>query len=109
MFGCGETPLRVRPCTQNSYILTGFRYTMRPADVSATPRFDPFVITLSINGELRQIDAVRSCADLITALGFAGKRVALECNGEIVPRSHHAEHALKDGDKIEIVVAVGGG
>jgi len=42
-------------------------------------------------------------------LGLSGKRVALECNGEIVPRSALDSHVLNDGDKIEIVVAVGGG
>lgn len=43
------------------------------------------------------------------ALGLTGKRVALECNGEIVPRSALESQPLNDGDKIEIVVAVGGG
>ena len=66
-------------------------------------------IALTVNGEARQLTDVRTCADLIAVLGFAGKRVALECNGEIVPRGRHAEHVLADGDTIEIVVAVGGG
>jgi sulfur carrier protein len=67
------------------------------------------VIRLSVNGESRQFPQPLTCASLITALDLSGKRVALECNGEIVPRGRHAEHALADGDKIEIVVAVGGG
>ena len=66
-------------------------------------------ITLSVNGEPRRFPCPLSCAGLITTLGLAGKRVALECNGEIVPRGRHAEQALAEGDKIEIVVAVGGG
>ena len=66
-------------------------------------------MTLTVNGEPRDFPNVRTCADLIAVLGFAGKRVALECNGEIVPRGRHAEHVLADGDKVEIVVAVGGG
>jgi len=66
-------------------------------------------ITLTVNGERRQFPQPLTCAGLIAALGLAGKRVALECNGEIVPRGRHAEQALADGDKIEIVVAVGGG
>ncbi len=67
------------------------------------------VITLTVNGESRQFQDALNCAGLIETLGLAGKRIALECNGEIVPRGRHAEHALADGDKIEIVVAVGGG
>ena len=68
-----------------------------------------FVITLTVNGEARQFPHALTCTDLIAALGLAGKRIALECNGEIVPRGRHAERRLADGDKIEIVVAVGGG
>jgi len=67
------------------------------------------VISIIVNGEPRQFPQPLSCQDLIAALGLAGKRVALECNGEIVPRGRHAEHQLADGDKIEIVAAVGGG
>ncbi len=43
------------------------------------------------------------------SLGYVGKRVAVERNGEIVPKSQHAETILKQNDKLEIVVAVGGG
>jgi len=46
---------------------------------------------------------------LIEALGYAGKRVAIERNGEIVPRSRHGDVMLDNGDELEIVVAVGGG
>jgi sulfur carrier protein len=67
------------------------------------------LIALTVNGEPRRFDAPLSCTALIEAMGLAGKRVALECNGEIVPRGRHAEHQLADGDKIEIVAAVGGG
>jgi len=42
-------------------------------------------------------------------MGYGGKRIALERNGEIVPRSQFAEQQLADGDRLEIVVAVGGG
>ncbi len=66
-------------------------------------------MTLTVNGEVRQFPQALNCAGLIAALGLAGKRVALERNGEIVPRGQHVEQALADGDKIEIVVAVGGG
>jgi sulfur carrier protein len=48
-------------------------------------------------------------ADLVAALGLAGKRIAVEMNGEIVPRSRHATTAVTRGDRLEIVGAVGGG
>lgn len=67
------------------------------------------MISITLNGEHRQFDSQLTCAGLVAALGLVGKRVALECNGEIVPRSALASHMLGDGDQIEIVVAVGGG
>lgn len=67
-------------------------------------------MTLLINGEPHQLDAAStSLAALLERLGFAGKRIAVERNGEIVPRSQHATTHLADGDRLEIVVAVGGG
>ena len=50
-----------------------------------------------------------NCQQLIEKLELAGKRVALERNGEIVPRSRFGKQQLADGDRLEIVVAVGGG
>ena len=67
------------------------------------------MISITVNGERRQFDAPLNCAELIARLELAGKRVALERNGEIVPRSRHAQQRLADGDRLEIVVAVGGG
>jgi sulfur carrier protein len=67
------------------------------------------MISVTINGEARRFDAPLNCAELIDRLELAGKRVALERNGEIVPRSRHAEQRIADGDRLEIVVAVGGG
>jgi len=67
------------------------------------------MIGITINGEPRQFDAPLTCAELIVRLELTGKRVALERNGEIVPRSRYAEQALAEGDRLEIVVAVGGG
>ena len=64
---------------------------------------------LMINGELRHFPAPLTVAALVEALGYTGKRIAVERNGEIVARGRHAETALADADKIEIVVAVGGG
>ncbi|MES2014161.1 MAG: sulfur carrier protein ThiS [Pseudomonadota bacterium] len=65
---------------------------------------------LIINGKPRSFDADSfSVAQLVTNLSLEGKRLAIECNGEIVPRSQFAETILAEGDKLEIVGAVGGG
>ncbi|HSD44047.1 MAG TPA: sulfur carrier protein ThiS [Burkholderiales bacterium] len=64
---------------------------------------------MSINGEPRRFSAPVDVARLLKALELAGKKVAVERNGEIVPRSRYAETELADGDRLEIVVAVGGG
>lgn len=63
----------------------------------------------TLNGERQALTAPLSLAALIEAQGWAGKRLALERNGEIVPRSLHAQTLLCNGDTIEVVVAVGGG
>jgi sulfur carrier protein len=67
------------------------------------------MIQLSINGEPRGFSAPLDLARLIEQLELAGKKVAVERNGEIVPRSRYADTPLADGDRLEIVVAVGGG
>ena len=67
------------------------------------------MIQISVNGQSQQVPPGISVSGLIEALALSGKRVAVECNGEIVPRSRHAEATLQDGDRLEIVVAVGGG
>ena len=65
---------------------------------------------LIINGKPRSFEAtIFSVANLVTTLELEGKRLAIECNGEIVPRSQFADTQLADGDKLEIVGAVGGG
>ena len=67
------------------------------------------VITVNINGAARQLHDSTHIAALIEEMGLSGKRIALERNGEIVPRSSYATQQLADGDKLEVVVAVGGG
>jgi sulfur carrier protein len=67
------------------------------------------MIAVTINGESRTLISNLTCAELITELQLAGKRVAIERNGEIVPRSQFDTCVLQDGDRLEIVVAVGGG
>jgi len=67
------------------------------------------VISVSINGTARQLADSTSVAALVEEMGLAGKRIALERNGEIVPRSSFPSQQLADGDKLEVVIAVGGG
>ena len=64
---------------------------------------------IQLNGETRGIPEQATLATLLAHEGLAERRVAVEVNGEIVPRGRHAETALADADRIEIVVAVGGG
>ncbi|MFA7606176.1 MAG: sulfur carrier protein ThiS [Rhodocyclaceae bacterium] len=67
------------------------------------------MIEILVNGEKQQLPAASSVATLLDMLDLTGRRIAVERNGEIVPRSRHAEQPLTDGDRLEIVVAVGGG
>jgi sulfur carrier protein len=62
-----------------------------------------------LNGEEREIAGTTSLAQLLALAGYAERRVAAEVNREIVPRSRHAQHVLHEGDRIEIVHAIGGG
>ncbi|MFA6310363.1 MAG: sulfur carrier protein ThiS [Sterolibacterium sp.] len=70
--------------------------------MNAQPQF-------TLNGQARRLEAETCVAQLLEDLGYAGKRVAVEMDGEIVPKSRHAETLIKAGNRIEIVVAVGGG
>jgi sulfur carrier protein len=62
-----------------------------------------------LNGEPLALDTPLTVAALLERQGLAGKRVAVEKNGEIVPKSQHPSTHLEAGDRLEIVVAVGGG
>jgi sulfur carrier protein len=64
---------------------------------------------LVINGEARELDGAADLAGLVTGLGLDPRKVAIERNLEIVPRSLYARTALTDGDRIEIVHFIGGG
>lgn len=64
---------------------------------------------LLLNGEERDVADVVTIADLVTALGLDARKVAVERNLEIAPRSTYADTALADGDRIEIVTFIGGG
>ena len=62
-----------------------------------------------VNGEQRSIDAPATVADLLGALGFDPRRVAVECNRLLVRRAQFDRMALADGDVLEVVTLVGGG
>jgi len=66
-------------------------------------------MNIVVNGQLEQLAQPVTVAELLAARGLLGKRLAVERNGEIVPKSRHADTPLADGDQLEIVVAVGGG
>jgi sulfur carrier protein len=69
-----------------------------------------FMPAITVNGELRPLKTGQATiADLIREMRLEGKRIAVERNGEIVPRSRYAETPLVANDKLEIVGAVGGG
>jgi len=67
------------------------------------------MIGISVNGTVRRVSAGTTIADLLAQLDTAGKRVAIERNGEIVPKSKHGITRLAEDDHLEIVLAVGGG
>ncbi|MHC5212176.1 MAG: sulfur carrier protein ThiS [Planctomycetota bacterium] len=64
---------------------------------------------LTVNGEVRELPAGATIRALLATLDVRTDRCAVEVNREIVPRSTHAERALRDGDAVEIVTFVGGG
>jgi len=66
-------------------------------------------LLVRINGADRRFARPLTVKELVGELGMEGKRIAIERNGEIVPRSRYGELALADGDRLEVVVAVGGG
>ncbi len=64
---------------------------------------------ISLNGQILDLKAPISLADLLEQQGYAQRRVAVEVNRSIVPKSRHAQHLIGEGDKVEIVHALGGG
>jgi len=67
------------------------------------------MIQVIVNGAAQRFETPLDVSSLLHRLSMAGKKVAVERNGEIVPRSAHADTQIADGDRLEIVVAVGGG
>ena len=64
---------------------------------------------ICVNGSTKTYEAPLLVAELLRRMDLAGRKVAVERNGEIVPRGAHASTLLADGDRLEIVAAVGGG
>jgi sulfur carrier protein len=67
------------------------------------------MLSIVVNGSARLCGDEATVADLIRDLALEDKRIAVERNGQIVPRSRHADTPLAMGDRIEVVRAVGGG
>ncbi|HEY5601521.1 MAG TPA: sulfur carrier protein ThiS [Gammaproteobacteria bacterium] len=66
-------------------------------------------MNLLINGNTQQFDAALTAAQLVEHLGLQGRRIAMEVNQEIVPRSRYETFRFQDNDQVEIIHAVGGG
>lgn len=81
----------------------------RPGLAGSLAAGDNAGMEIVLNGEMREIAAALSVLQLLQLEGLAERRVAVEVNGAIVPRSRHAEQPLAAGDRIEIVHALGGG
>lgn len=64
---------------------------------------------IMLNGETRECASGTTIAVLLAEAGFADRKVAVEVNRDIVPRSQHVRYVIDDGDQIEIVQAIGGG
>ncbi|HBW08379.1 MAG: thiamine biosynthesis protein ThiS [Pseudomonas sp. BICA1-14] len=64
---------------------------------------------IQLNGEPYELPAGESVADLLVRLDLTGRRLAVELNRDIVPRSAHATTELSEGDHVEVVHAIGGG
>ncbi|HMB58157.1 MAG TPA: sulfur carrier protein ThiS [Arenimonas sp.] len=62
-----------------------------------------------LNGESRELPDASSVAQMLELLGYGARRVAIELNREVVPKSRHGEQMLVEGDRVEIIQAIGGG
>jgi sulfur carrier protein len=67
------------------------------------------MINITVNGDTQRFAHPLALSELLHSMALAGKKIAVERNGEIVPRGAHGATLLADGDRLEIVVAVGGG
>jgi len=81
----------------------------RPVASAESPDHIARMIAITVNGETRAIPPAATVADLLREIGLAERKIAVERNAEIVPRSAYAETALAAGDALEIVHFIGGG
>jgi sulfur carrier protein len=66
-------------------------------------------MNIRLNGDRYPLEEGATVAALLDTLAMQGRRIAVEVNEEVIPRSRHAAHRLKDGDRVEVVHAIGGG
>lgn len=66
-------------------------------------------MNITLNGESRVLQRPLTISELLIEMGATGKRVAVEVNREIVPRSEHSRFQLNNDDRVEVVQAIGGG
>lgn len=85
------------------------RSAARPADAHTGAPGDNGGMEIQLNGEPLALADASTVQALLVGQGLAERRVAVEVNGEIVPRGRHASHTLRAGDRVEIVHALGGG
>jgi thiamine biosynthesis protein ThiS len=78
-----------------------------PVDASASR--SPHVLSITLNGEAREIAGGATLADLVAELGLGGRKIAIAVGRDVVPRGSYAARVIRAGDRIEILEAVGGG
>jgi sulfur carrier protein len=66
-------------------------------------------MNIRLNGDRYLLEEGATVAALVDVLALKGRRIAVEVNEEVVPRSRHAAHRLEEGDRVEVVHAIGGG
>src|SRR5690606_36753705 len=98
------SPTPAMPSTSPAYWPSYWRRPTNSVDLEIC-----MTMNITLNGQPLQVDKVSTIAELIAHLGYEGKRIAVEQNGDIVPKSTHGSTPVADGDQLEIVVAVGGG
>ena len=67
------------------------------------------MIQVTVNGATHRFEQPLDVVSILERLQMKGKKIAVERNGEIIPKSRHPNTLIQDGDQLEIVVAVGGG
>lgn len=67
------------------------------------------MIQITVNGDTQRHERPMALSELLHSMALAGRKIAVERNGEIVPKSAHSSTLVLDGDQLEIVAAIGGG